>query len=508
MGKLPSFLRIALTGLLFISLTNGCGDSRSEKGETPQPNILFFMVDDMGWMDCTVCGSEYYETPNIDRLAQMGMRFTRAYAANPLCSPTRASIMSGKHPGRFFLTTPAGHLPPNPDEELMSDQGAAWQKVVTPKSRTFMPLEEYTIAEALRDAGYVTAHLGKWHLGHRDYWPDRQGFDYNIGGGHHPGPPSYFSPYRIETLPDGPEHEYITDQLTEEALQFLEDHQDSTFFLNFWHFAVHAPYQAPLSLIEKYEGKTDPRGKQNSPIMGGMIEKMDESLSRVLDKLEELKLVDNTLIIFFSDNGGNRYDLVNGGYPTNNAPLRDGKGNIHEGGIRVPFLAAWEGHIEANTTSDELVQSIDFYPTLLEAAGLPLSEGQLLDGVSLLPHLTEQKPLEREAIFSHFPHYLPAPGNLPSTAVWSGEWKLIREYGEGEDQSNDHKLYNLITDVGEARNISAQHPEVVDSLSRMMDEHLQQIGALIPFENPAYDPEATSPMGTQRSFPLDKYPSY
>lgn len=495
-----------LVAISLMTIYGSC--SKPEQQNTRPPNIIFFMVDDMGWMDAEIYGSQYYETPNINRLAELGMRFTRAYAANPLCSPTRASIMTGKHPGRFFLTQPAGHLPPNPNEVLLKDKGPQWQKVVCPKSRTFMPLEEYTIAEALKTKGYVTAHIGKWHLGHEDYWPEKQGFDYNVGGGHHPGPPSFFSPYGISTLPDGPEHEYITDRITEEAVKFIENHKDTTFYLNLWQFAVHAPYQAPLELISKYEEKEDPRGKQKSPIMGGMIEKMDESLGRMLDKLEELGLMENTLIIFFSDNGGNMYDVVNGNYPTNNYPLKFGKGNIHEGGIRVPCIMTWKDKIEPNSVSNEMIQSIDFYPTLLEIAELEPQEQQILDGKSILDLVTGQQPLQREAIFSHFPHYTPATHNLPSTAVWSENWKLIKEYGEGENQGPAYHLYDLKKDIGESTDLSGQYPDVVQRLSQLIEEHLQQIGAIVPIKNPAYDPAVESPMGRQRDFPIDKYPSF
>lgn len=495
-----------LTAFVVCMLWIACQPTK--KNEAKPPNIIFFMVDDLGWMDTAVYGSEYYETPHIDRLAEMGMRFTRAYAANPLCSPTRASIMSGKHPGRFFLTTPAGHLPPNPNEVLLKARGAAWQKVVCPKSRTFMPLEEYTIAEALKTTGYVTAHIGKWHLGHEAYWPEKQGFDFNIGGGHHPGPPSFFSPYKISTLPDGPEHEYITDRITEEALSFIEEHRDTSFFLNFWQFAVHAPYQAPLTLSAKYAAKEDPRGQQQNPIMGGMIEKMDESLGRLLDKLEELALMDNTLIIFFSDNGGNMYDRVEGTYPTNNFPLKYGKGNIYEGGIRVPCILVWKNQIAPNSISHELIQSIDFYPTLLEMAGLEPKEQQILDGLSLLDLMKTQTPLKRKAIFSHYPHYMPAPHNLPSTAVWSDQWKLIKVYGEGENQEAAYKLYDLEKDIGESTDVAQQNPKVVAELSALIEAHLEEIGAIIPIPNPAFDPTAESRMGRQPNFPLDKYPSY
>lgn len=496
---------ILISGLY---LNQSCKEKIEVVKAFEKPNIIFFMVDDMGWVDSEAYGSEYYETPNINRLAKMGKRFTRAYAANALCSPTRASILSGKHPGRFSLTTPAGHLPPNPDVSLAAVKGAPWMKMACPGSRTFMPLEEFTIAEALKTNGYTTAHIGKWHLGHEEYWPEKQGFDINIGGGHHPGPPSFFSPYNIGNLPDKRDKEYITDRITDEALTFLENHKEQPFFLNFWQFAVHAPYQAPLDLISKYEQKIDPRGKQNNPIMGGMIEKMDESLGRMLDKLEELKLMDNTIIVFFSDNGGNMYDMVNGEFPTNNYPLSFGKGNIHEGGIRVPCIVVWNGEIEPNSVSDEMIQSMDFYPTFLEVTNTQANPHQLLDGLSLVETLKNDKPLERETIYSHFPHYMPVTHNVPSTAVWYKNYKLIKEYGEGENRTDAFKLYDLTMDIGESKDISQEHPELVAKLAKMIESHVLEIGGLLPIKNPVYDPKAESLLGKTHDFPIEKYPSY
>jgi len=330
--------KLGIIGLGLLSLGLQNGNSQTTIKTRNHPNIIFFLVDDMGWMDCTVNGSQYYETPNMERLAKRGVVFSNAYAANPLCSPTRASIMTGKYPHRFHLTTPSGHLPPNPGVPLMKGSAPAWNKVICPLSRTFKPLEEFTIAEALKTAGYTTAHMGKWHCGQEAYWPEHQGFDLNIAGGNYPGPPSYFSPYKNVKLPDGPDKEYITDRLTNEALKYIDAHKDTTFYLNLWHFAVHAPFQGQLELIRKYQKKKDPRGKQDNAIMGAMVESMDKSLGRIMDKLDELKLAENTILIFFSDNGGNMYDLINGKTATNNYPQKMGKRNIHEGGIRVTCI--------------------------------------------------------------------------------------------------------------------------------------------------------------------------
>lgn len=477
--------------------------------EFKKPNIIFFLVDDMGWMDTSINGSEYYETPNMERLAKMGMKFTHAYAANPLCSPTRSSILTGQDPARIRLTTPGGHLPPNPEKDLNAKEGEPWQKVATPASRTFLSTDQFTIAEALKENGYTTAHIGKWHLGQKGYWPEDHGFNINFGGQQHPGPPSYFSPYKIPNLPNGEKNEYITDRVTKEALNFLNNQtKDKPFYLNVWQYGVHAPYQAPKELIAKYAAKKDPRGKQNSPIMGGMVEKVDESLGAIIDKLEALDLMENTIIILYSDNGGNMYDVVNGDFPTNNFPLSYGKGNIHEGGIRVPCIVSWKGKIQANSVSDDIIQSTDFYPTILDITNTKRNPKQKLDGESLSQLLTKQKSLKRNAIFCHFPHYMPATSNYPSTAVWHKDYKLIKVYGEGLNREAQYKLYNLKKDISESIDIAKDEKEVVQKMTKMLDGYLHDIDALEPIKNPNYKKGSKSKFGIPPIFPIEKYPSY
>ena len=499
---------IVLASLLTSVLA--CGSHTKKEIKTvKQPNIIFFLVDDMGWMDTSINGSEYYETPNMERLAKMGMKFTHAYAANPLCSPTRSSILTGQDPARVRITMPGGHLPPNPNQDLSAKKGAPWQKMATPDSRTFLTTNQFTIAEALKENGYTTAHIGKWHLGQKGYWPEDHGFDINIGGQQHPGPPSYFSPYKIPNLPNGEKHEYITDRVTKEAINFLENQtKDQPFFLNVWQYGVHAPYQAPKALIAKYEAKKDPRGKQNSPIMGGMMEKVDESLGAILDKLEALDIMEDTVIVFYSDNGGNMYDVVNGDFPTNNYPLSFGKGNIYEGGIRVPCIVSWKGKIKPNSTSDEIIQSTDFYPTLLDITNTKQNPEQKLDGISLSDLLTKQKPLNRKAVFSHFPHYVPATGNYPTTAVWHEDYKLLKVYGEGPNRTPEYKLFNLKEDISESNNIAANEEKLVQSMTKMLDNYLNDIDALVPVKNPNYKKGSKSKFGIPPIFPIKNYPSY
>ena len=466
---------------------------RARKIASKRPNIVFFLVDDMGWMDSTLYGSKYYHTPNVERLAKRGMMFTDAYAANPLCSPTRASILTGKYPCRLGITTPACHLPAQPDVPVLGKTAPPFHKVVCPRSRRFLPLEEHTLAETFRDAGYATAFIGKWHLGHDEkWWPKAQGFDINIAGGRYPGPPSYFSPYRIRTLRDGPSGQYITDRLTDEAEGYLRKaaRADKPFMLCFWHYAVHAPFQGKEDLIAEYRKRKDPRGKQGSATMGAMIQSMDESLGRLLDTLDKLKLADDTIIIFFSDNGGNMYNTVDGLTPTNNHPLRGGKGSIYEGGVREPCIVVWPRAVKPGTRSSEVISSIDWYPTMLDMAGIPKPAKAQFDGLSIAPALKGTPALDREAIFCHFPHYIPATGNLPATSVRKGRWKLIRLYGEGPNRSHGHELYDLAADIGETKDLAAKMPDKVKELDALITQHVNTTGAVVPILNPAYDPSA------------------
>jgi arylsulfatase A-like enzyme len=472
----------------------------AKKKQFRKKNILFILADDMGYMDSSLYGSQYYQTPNIDRLAGKGMMFTNAYAASPLCSPTRASIMTGKYPGRLGITTPACHLPPLPkDQPLMPKEAPSDQKMLTPESKRHLLPEEYTIGEAFRDANYKTGFIGKWHLGlNPEYWPREQGFEFDLGAPH-PGPPSYFSPYHIETIPDGPQGEYITDRLTDETLAYLEKHQNEPFMLCLWHFAVHAPFQSKEELTRSYRDKTDPRGVQGCAVMASMLQSLDQSIGRITAKLDELKLADNTIIVFVSDNGGNMYDEVEGRPPTHNAPLRGGKGNGYEGGCRVPCMVVWPGVVKPGSKCEEVISTVDFYPTLLAIAGIAPKPKQILDGVSVVPLLKGRSKLSREAIFCHFPHYIPATQNLPCTWVRKGDWKLIRRYGEGPGRSNGYELYNLKEDIGEKTNLADQYPQKVIELDKLIDGFLANTGALTPQPNPAYQAELKCWQGSNDS---------
>jgi arylsulfatase A-like enzyme len=460
----------------------------AENAEPPRPNVLFILADDMGWRDSAVYGSTFYETPNVDRLARRGMRFTSAYAANPLCSPTRASILTGQYPGRLRFTTPAGHLPQEVLDPGIPESAPPTQKAVTPATRTRLPNSYLTYAERMKELGYVTGFFGKWHLGRDPYLPEAQGFDFVVGGREHPGPPGgYFAPWPCPTIPPKPAGTHICDTLTDEAIAFLQEHRDKPFLMNLWFYDVHAPFEAKERLTETFREKVDPDNPQRCPTMAAMLKVMDQNLGRVLDTLDRLELTEKTLIIFTSDNGGNMYNRVDGTTPTNNHPLRGGKATIYEGGHRVPLIVSWPGHVAPDTVNEtEPVTSIDYYPTLLDILGLEPAPGQILDGKSILPILEGGKSIDREAIFCHFPHYVPATGNLPSTSVRKGEWKLIRFYADGEDQEDRYELYHLTDDLGENRNLAKELPEKVRELDALIDEHLARTDPLVPFPNPEY----------------------
>lgn len=507
----------------------------SEPAAKTKPNVIIFLVDDMGWMDTTVNGSKYYETPNMERLAKRAMIFTNAYA-NPLCSPSRASILTGQSPLHHGITTPAGHSPPRARE--LRDKVPPDSKFIYPITQTYMDTAQYNLAKALRDAGYRTEHMGKWHLGlTQPYWPEQQGFDTAFHAEPSAGPPSYFSPYGVKpdgepghknfvgTITDGPEGEYITDRLTDEAVKFITANRDRPFFLNLWQYAVHGPWGFKEDYANKFMGRTDPRGKQGNPIMASMLKSMDESLGRLLDTLDKLGLTDNTIFIFASDNGGNDFSNKPGADeeekeqlqgpksdflktwrkfagnlpPTNNSPLRAGKGTLYEGGVRVPMMISWPGVIPEDTTSDAVVHLYDLYPTLLDALAIAPNPAQKMDGISIMPALKQSGPLPREGIFNYFPHTL--FGNPPGVSVRAGDWKLIRWFETNSEHPDAHELYNLKDDIGETKNLSSQMPEKVRQLDGLIEGFLAT-GDVVPKPNPAYRPAGTDAASEKGADPL------
>jgi arylsulfatase A-like enzyme len=489
-----------------------------------KPNVVLFLVDDMGWMDSTPYGSQYYETPNMERLARQAMRFTSAYAL-PLCSPTRASILTGQYSSRHGITSASGHRPPAPPgQSRYPEKALPNRRFIYPQSKNFLDPGLVTLAEVLRKAGYRTGHFGKWHLGLLpQHWPNQQGFETTWHCAPDPGPPSYFSPYgvhaegrptgqhKVGNITDGPKGEYITDRLTDEALKFIDKHRNEPFFLNLWQYGVHGPWGHKEAYTRVFARKKDPRDKQGNPIMASMLKSVDESLGRVLDKLDELDLTRNTLFIFYSDNGGNthsntpdsrqmqnikpghpRYAFVldwkkwaGAQPPTNNAPLREGKGRIYEGGTRVPLMVRWPGKIKPGSTSDAIVGPIDLYPTILDALGLSLPRGHIVDGISFLPVLKQTGKLERDTYFTWFPHLIPA------VSVRQGDWKLIRRFEPHPNYPEIRELYNLKDDIGETKNLAAMMPDKVKQLDALIDRFIQDTGALVPKPNPAFR-EATN----------------
>lgn len=483
-----------------------------------RPNVVLFLVDDMGWMDCGAYGSKYYETPNIDRFATRAMRFTNAYS-QPLCSPTRASILTGQYSARHRITAPSGHLPPQaPGHKFLPDSAPANVAMLLPESKNYLEPSQITLAETLHTAGYRTAHIGKWHLGTTEpHWPEQQGFDFAFHCHPDPGPPgAYFSPYRvlapgaekpkatagvrytIGTITDGPAGEYIVDRQAAEAVKFIQDNKTGPFFLNLWCYGVHGPWGHKEEYTREFSSKKDPTGRQGNPIMASMLRSVDECFGRIVDELQRQGLADNTIVIFDSDNGGNTHsNTVEDGKksansdwqkwaglqaPTNNAPLRDGKGTLYEGGTRVPLMWSWTSHIAPGSTSDAVVGPIDIYPTLLELLEIEKPTEQKIDGVSYANVLSGKGSLKREAYFNYHPH----AGANRAGGVWvrSGDFKLIRWFGNPPT----HELFNLRDDLSETTNLAERQPDRVKELDVLIDNFLQETGATYPRPNPAYKP--------------------
>jgi arylsulfatase A-like enzyme len=436
-----------------------------------KPNIIFILIDDMGWADGGCFGSKFYQTPQIDALARSGMRFTQAYAACAVCSPTRAALMTGKYPARLHITDyiPGEGAPNNSRFKLPE-----WQK--------HLPLEETTLAEALKKRGYTTVHMGKWHLGGGEFLPQNQGFDTNIAGGDTGHPASYFWPYgaendnhRVPGLAErgGQTGEYLTDRLTDEALQFIEANKDKPFYLNFCHYAVHLPLMGKQELIDEAADRPGADGQSNK-VYYAMIRSVDESVGRIVKKLEELHLTANTLLVFSSDNGG----VVHSGKPraTSNTPLRNGKGSAYEGGLRVPLIVKMPGTTRAGSVCDTPVITMDFFPTLLDLAGADNSAARTAtDGKSFVPLLRGGKQMPHNELFWHYPHYWNGGKVSPYSVARIGDWKLIRFYETGTEE-----LYNLKDDLSEKNDLAGSHPNKRKEMSARLDTWLKEVGAQMP----------------------------
>ena len=459
-----------------------------------RPNLVFILADDLGWSDTTLYGTtEFYETPNIERLANRGILFTNAYTAHPLCSPTRSSIMTGLEPARTGFISAAGHLPGVNLEKKMPPQGPANLKMRLARSVTRLDTKYTTLAETIQGAGYVTGHFGKWHLGHEPYTPLEHGFDTDVPHWWGPGPAgSYVAPWRFPDKLDfdpAVPSEHIEDRMATEAIAFIEKNREKPFFLNYWAFSVHGPWDGKQELIDKYARKADPESPQRLPVYGAMVESLDDAVGRLLDTLDRLELTEKTIIVFFSDNGGNMYSQVDGITVTSNAPLRGGKATIYDGGSRVPCAVVWPGQIKPGSTSDAFLTSTDWYPTLLEMLEIKRPEGVKFDGFNQVPALLG-KAGPRTSICCFVPSYFSRPGTIPSTYLRRGDWKLIRFHGDGEKGADRFELYNLKKDIGETRNLAAIKPQLVEQLNAEMDAYLLETEAIVPAANPAYDPDA------------------
>jgi len=451
-------LSILVISLLFLSCTNA---------QKKKPNVVLILVDDMGWTDLGSFGSDLYQSPNIDKLANQGVQFTNSYASCTVCSPTRASIVTGKYPARINVT------------DWIEGHKFPWAKLNVPDWTMYLPDEEYTMAEAFKDAGYKTAHFGKWHLGEKEEnWPENHGFDLNVGG-YSKGSPQlrknkgtngYFSPYGNPRMEDGPIGEYLTERLSNEVCNYIDKNKDEPFFVNLWLYNVHTPLQAKQEKIDKYKELIDTNSRHQNPTYAAMVEHTDDAVGKIINKLKEKGLYENTIILFSSDNGG----LIGKSKRkvTNNAPLRNGKGDIYEGGVRVPTIIYAPKFNFKRKKVDEPIISMDYYPTLMDLAGISNSktQKQTVDGKSLLP-LMEDNNVDREAIYWHYPHYH-QEGGVPYSSVRMGDWKLIENF-----ETNTFELYNLKDDISESKNLINEWPDRVSALKNKLNDWRANVNA-------------------------------
>ena len=472
------FTRLSLRAQRSNLKLSQAGDRRGSQGEPrddkKKPNIVFILADDFGWSQLGCYGSDFYETPNMDRLASQGMKFTDAYAACPVCSPTRASIMTGRYPARLHLT------------DFIAGGSFPYERYTQPEWQKYLPLEEGTIAEVLKTAGYATASFGKWHLSidkkppkSLPYNPDKQGFD------------EWFVTYKPSSQSDPESDAHNVEAITDKSLDFLDRHKEDPFFLYVPHNTIHAPVLGKKKLIEKYKNKPGSDRPENNPILGAMIEELDDSVGRLLEKLEDLNIADKTLVVFFGDNGGLERDA-------SQTPLRSGKANLYEGGIREPLIVRWPGVVAPGSTCSAPVTSVDFFPTFVEILGLKNRVTNKIDGVSLLPLLKQSGTLDRRAIYWHYPHYHSSSIG-PCGAVRVGDYKLIEWYDETIcGPGNELELYNLKEDIGERNNLAGKMPDKTRELKKMLATWRSQVNAQRLAPNPNYDPGKAKKSRRQR----------
>jgi arylsulfatase A-like enzyme len=455
--------------------------------ESRPPNIVFLLADDLGWNGLGCYGSDLHPTPHLNRLARRGIRFTDAYSACTVCSPTRAAVLTGKYPARLHLT------------DWIPGQNRPQARLKIPDWTMHLEHREVTVAEALGRGGYATAHIGKWHLGGDEYFPETQGFDVNIGGTAAGSPRGgYFLPNGIDLL-DAKKGDYLTDRLTDEALRLMTDWKSKSFFIYLAYYTVHTPIQGKPELVDVYRSQLErapnpPSSVHTNPTYAAMVHSLDNSVGRIVAKLKELGLADNTVVIFTSDNGGLSHRMGKPTAITRNDPLRRGKGSAYEGGVRVPLIVAGQG-VNQGRECGQPVTSVDFYRTILELTGTPgeAAHNRHVDGLSLVPLLgNATAKLDRDAIFWHYPHYH-AGGGSPYGAVRDGDWKLIEFY---EDRHVE--LYNLADDIGEQCNLVAYRPDLADTLRDRLQAWRADVGAQMPTSNPDFNAKQAVPRSRKR----------
>ncbi|MEW4923867.1 sulfatase [Algibacter sp. 2305UL17-15] len=472
-GQALGFLMVLLSLGVFVSC------QKKEEKKAVLPNIIMIVTDDLGWYDLASYGNDFIESPNLTKLGNEGIRFTDAYAPAPLCSASRAALITGLHPIRTDITEHIhGNPPPKPS-----------QKLITPPIAQQLDLQFKTIAEALKTKNYKTAFFGKWHLGGGKFSPDHRGFDLNIAGGYHGLPKSFFYPFfdegqKPELQNSSKEGDYLTDVLTTKTIEYIEQQKEATFFISLNYYSPHVPIEAKKEMVEKYRKK---RGNDDETILpnihyAAMVESIDENVGRIMKKLDALKLAENTLIMFTSDNGGLHVPslpaFIKHTPPTDNGPLREGKGYVYEGGIREPLIIRWPAKIKKNRIDSTVVVGQDFFNTIMDITGLE----QTSDGKSLLP-LFEGNPLEERGVLWHLPHYN-HQGSKPSSAYREGDWKLIYTY---EDEQ--YQLYNLKKNISEAHDLAGTNPQKLNELKAKMTARLDELYAKYPTPNPDYNGE-------------------
>ncbi len=446
--------------LLLANLTPAAPTLAKSKPQNAPKNVIVFLIDDLGATDLGCMGSRFYQTPNIDRLAQQGMRFTAACSACTVCSPSRAALLTGKYPARLHIT------------DWIPGEGRTDEKLLSPDWRMYLPTQERTLGNLFHNAGYSTASIGKWHLGGPKYYPEKHGFDINIAGTDKGQPPSYFSPYRIPTLKDGPPGEFLTDRESQEAVKFIEANKNHPFFLYLPHHAVHTPLMGKAEVVAKYRLRRKMDDKQNNPTYAALVESVDDSVGNILGALERLHLADNTVVVFTSDNGG----LLGSTY---NLGMRAGKGSVYQGGVRIPLIVRWPGITQAGTTNDTPVISMDLYPTLLNACGANVKPGQIVDGTNITP-LLQGDSIAPRPLYWHYPHYH-AGGATPYSAVRDGDYRLINFY-----ENNKTEMYNLREDPLESRDLASSEPDVARRLLKQLNDWRKSVHSQPPVPNPAF----------------------